>query len=497
MSTLEVSRRFKNAQISYHFFPNPKKPRYDDNGQDNDSNDNDSSGDELVDNVQEKEVSEVHEVCEDSQDSEDTTHTRSTCDTVCDITTVNSSQLPENMCEGECCRPDRIEPYQPKQVDLSISIKHQGQQKRSFQTTWFNKYKWLTYCRSKNVSFCFICRKVRQLGMLAFNKRAEDAFVTIGFQNWKNATTRFRNHEKSDSHKESYMKYTALKSPGVDTLISNDTLREQDIRRQMLLKQLSSLRFLARQGLPFRGHTETEGNFYQLMSLRANDDNHLQHWLCSQKYMSPEIQLPSLKPLCPTRWTVRTGAIDAVLKNYLVIQQTLEEIREESSGDISSKSSGLISLMDKFDMYFGLKLSHIVFVAIEQLATTLQAKDVNAQICTGAVNATKSFLQRQRDDSAFTSFFDSVTEESTDTTDIPKLPRKCKVPRRFDNGTRQQHHFKSPTEYFRQQYFQVFDVLIQELERRFDQESFHLLQDLETIFVEGCNGKKIVVSETL
>ena len=57
------------------FFPNPKKPRYDDNGQDNDSNDNDSSGDELVDNVQEKEVSEVHEVCEDSQYSEDTTHT--------------------------------------------------------------------------------------------------------------------------------------------------------------------------------------------------------------------------------------------------------------------------------------------------------------------------------------------------------------------------------------------------------------------------------------
>ena len=593
------------------FFPNPKKPRYDDNGQDNDSNDNDSSGDELVDNVQEKKVSEVHEVCEDSQDSEDTTHTRSTCDTVCDITTVNSSQLPENMCEGECCRPDRIEPYQPKQVDLSISIKHQGQQKRSFQTTWFNKYKWLTYCRSKNVSFCFICRKVRQLGVLAFNKRAEDAFVTIGFQNWKNATTRFRNHEKSDSHKKSYMKYTALKSPGVDTLISNDTLREQDIRRQMLLKQLSSLRFLARQGLPFHGHTETEGNFYQLMSLRANDDNHLQHWLCSQKYMSPEIlnelielmaqtilrsllediksvpfysliadetrdiggkeqlaislrwvtdsydinedligffnvdktdaftlatilkdvlircnvslsncrgqtydgasnmaghlngvaakitreepkalfvhclahsinlclqdcaklckcvkdalglvneiynlimaspkrlalyeklkqelspQLPSLKPLCPTRWTVRTGAIDAVLKNYLVIQQTLEEISEESSGDISSKSSGLISLMDKFDMYFGLKLSHIVFAATEQLATTLQAKDVNAQICTGAVNATKSFLQRQRDDSAFTSFFDSVTEESTDITDIPKLPRKRKVPRRFDNN---------------------------------------------------------------
>ena len=227
--THEDSLKMQRSLFSY--FPPPKKPRCDDNGQDSDS-----SGDELVGNVQEEEVNEVNEVCEDSQD---TPSSRSICDTVSDIATV-SSPPPGNMCEVECCRPDRIQPYQPKQVDLSISIKHQGQQKRSFQTTWFNKYKWLTYCRSKNVSFCFICRKVRQLGMLPFNRRAEDAFVTIGFQNWKNVTTRFRSHENSDSHKESCMKYTALKSPGVDTLISNDTLREQDIRRQMLLKHYIS-----------------------------------------------------------------------------------------------------------------------------------------------------------------------------------------------------------------------------------------------------------------
>ena len=49
--------------------------------------------------------------------------------------------------------------------------------------------------------------------------------------------------------------------------------------------------------------------------------------------------------------------------------------------------------MEKFETYFGLKLSYEAFVATEQLATTLRAKDVNAYICTEAVNATKSFLK--------------------------------------------------------------------------------------------------------
>ena len=35
-----------------------------------------------------------------------------------------------------------------------------------------------------------------------------------------------------------------------------------------------------------------------------------------------------LCPLYPTRWTVRTGAIDAVLRNYAAIVQALAQIAE-------------------------------------------------------------------------------------------------------------------------------------------------------------------------
>lgn len=34
----------------------------------------------------------------------------------------------------------------------------------------------------------------------------------------------------------------------------------------------------------------------------------------------------ALKPLCPTRWTARTAAIDAILKDYTLLMETLEEM---------------------------------------------------------------------------------------------------------------------------------------------------------------------------
>ena len=93
------------------------------------------------------------------------------------------------------------------------------------------------------------------------------------------------------------------------------------------MKQLSSLRYLMRQGLPIRGYDTFEGNLSQLLQLRSEDDNHLSSWLCEKKYFSPEIiSSHDLRPLCPTRWTVRTGAINAVIVNYSTLCRALDEI---------------------------------------------------------------------------------------------------------------------------------------------------------------------------
>ena len=49
--------------------------------------------------------------------------------------------------------------------------------------------------------------------------------------------------------------------------------KEKEENRKMFLKILSSIRYLARQGLPLRGDgDEQDGNFLQLLKLKGEDD---------------------------------------------------------------------------------------------------------------------------------------------------------------------------------------------------------------------------------
>ena len=55
---------------------------------------------------------------------------------------------------------------------------------------------------------------------------------------------------------------------------------------------------------------------------------------CKQDLSHP---VPSHKPLFPTRWTVKTKAIDAVLRNYATLMETLETISSECRDDYQVK----------------------------------------------------------------------------------------------------------------------------------------------------------------
>ncbi len=57
----------------------------------------------------------------------------------------------------------------------------------------------------------------------------------------------------------------------------------------MLHVQLSSLRFLLRQGLAIRGHEEIEGNLMQLLLVRCEDCSDLKQWINDKKYLSSDI----------------------------------------------------------------------------------------------------------------------------------------------------------------------------------------------------------------
>ena len=55
------------------------------------------------------------------------------------------------------------------------------------------------------------------------------------------------------------------------------------------MKELSSIRYLARQGLAFRGHKNEEGNSIQLLKCRADYVQGLNSWICEGRYLSHDI----------------------------------------------------------------------------------------------------------------------------------------------------------------------------------------------------------------
>ena len=62
-------------------------------------------------------------------------------------------------------------------------------------------------------------------------------------------------------------------------------------------------------------------------------------------------------------------------------------------------------------------------------------------------------------------------------TQPPILPRQRQVPRRIDDGA-QGHQFTTVEAYFRNQNYDLFDLLSGELDRRFQQPSFKVLEEM-------------------
>ena len=113
-------------------------------------------------------------------------------------------------------------------------------------------------------------------------KHADQAFITRGYHNWKDAVVALKKHEESICLKESTDVMLTIPSQHRDCgeMLSGELAREKAVNRRMLLKIISRICYLARQGLALRGNrNEDDGNFNQLLQLRAIDDPSILDWL--------------------------------------------------------------------------------------------------------------------------------------------------------------------------------------------------------------------------
>jgi len=171
-------------------------------------------------------------------------------------------------------------PYHP---DVSVIPKQSivsktGKRVLGFQARWFSEFPWLHYCKEVQGVLCFYCAKAEASKLSNLAKKRETAFTADGFANWKKAIDKFKEHQNSQSHRFSVQQLVQSSKP-VDHQLSSQRMASQQQRRHCLSVLFTSLQYLARQGLAIRGHSDKDGNFIQLLKLRATDIAHLQEWL--------------------------------------------------------------------------------------------------------------------------------------------------------------------------------------------------------------------------
>lgn len=565
-------------------------------------------------------------------------------------------------CSGPCCNTSFNHPYREYRDNEFVKTKG----KRGFNKEWLVKHIWLIYCPQRDKAFCHYCRLTLHTTLVG-KQKPEDAFTITGFQCWKNAAQRFTSHEQSSCHLAAVntMNYRMGQTHSIDVALLNQMKSDQDTRRMNLMVLISSIKFLARQGVAMQGSPQSEGNLAQLIKLRMADNPKLKNFVDDNKYFSPEIineileimshtvirkiieqvkvykyygiiadetrdesdkeqlsiclrwvdgnfnihedciglyhvidtsanslvtmikdvllrlGLPladclgqgydgaaqmsgvhkgvakqiqddnplalyvhclshslnlalqdtsnsirlirdslslvqsiynliakqsvkrqdalkdiasklencdssvTLKKLCPTRFTVREKAINAVLKNYEAIKIACENF-ESLSGEAGLQSAGINALLSKFDTYIGLSISHEIFSITENLARQLQAEDTTAEIVKSSVDTCVNYLKGLRSNENFDRTFDFIKNKCNMITDSPKLPRVRKVPLRYCHN-QDQHCFQSPKEYYRVQYYELLDLVVGCIESRFNQSSMDKLICIERILINSAN----------
>ncbi len=196
----------------------------------------------------------------------------------------------------------------------------------------------------------------------------------------------------------------------------------------------------------------------------------------------------ALKPLCPTRWTARTAAIDAILKDYTLLMETLEEVHATTDDEYGLKAAGYLQSLEKFTTLFGLRLAHTLFCAAEQVSFALQKKNISLQDALSAVDAAKAYYDRLRSEEEFNRFYDMTVELAQQhAIGQPELPRYRRRPSRFEDGSAP-HEYTTAKAYYRHTYFEACDLLRAELDERFDRQRLPPVLAMEQLLLKAANG---------
>lgn len=212
-----------------------------------------------------------------------------------------------------------------------------------------------------------------------------------------------------------------------------------------------------------------------------------------KKETLPGMCITGIRVLCPTRWTVRADALTSILQNFEALQETWEEAVEVvCDTETKARIRGVSAAMKTFDFLFGVMLGEIILRHTDNLSRTLQQRSISAAEGQQVAQMTFGTLKSLRNDLSYDLFWTKVNQTAFNLdVNEPQLPRRRKVPRRYDNGLSEGDHHDNPKSLYRQKYYEAIDLIVACIEDRFNQPSYAKYHLLDSLLIKACLHEEI------
>ncbi|CAF1108698.1 unnamed protein product, partial [Brachionus calyciflorus] len=207
----------------------------------------------------------------------------------------------------------------------------------------------------EDLVFCFSCC-VYGSGQLK-----SDNFFSIGFNNWKKAIEKFREHQKTSYYEASYMKWLRKETlqESVLTQVNKQHKSEVEKNRENLTKIIKTIIFFGKQGLAFHFESKdsnNKGNFREFISfISINFDHELNSFVSrnlNANYLSADIQNEILQFLGSS---IRSQIIDNVKENLfysIVVDGTSDITTQEQISFCVRYCNSLLEIKEHFIGFF-------------------------------------------------------------------------------------------------------------------------------------------------
>ena len=207
--------------------------------------------------------------------------------------------------------------------------------------SWIESFPWLEFSPTTQAAYCLQCFVMDTSTSRSSKQGGRGAFTFVGFKSWDTARASFKQHEGdyNSSHNKCFRACADLMNVPhhVDKRLKVHNILHLSRDRARLLISIGAARWLAKQGLAFRGHDESEdstnrGNFLELIDFAGQQnpkiaDNILGNAPGNNSYTSPDVQ----------RGIIRSCAAATQEKILTEVGSSNFCILADESRDVSSK----------------------------------------------------------------------------------------------------------------------------------------------------------------